>query len=142
VKDITGDVHVEGRQAEIYQIDMDHAAKVLSMQEDESKIQEAIEVVTTAKLITEVISAVSEIVNAADIVPTKNTVVVPTVTVVPVKVNVPSTRRRRGVAIRDPEEESSIKTPTKIKSKDKGKGIMVEEPKPMKKKQQVELDEA
>nr|GFC77324.1 hypothetical protein [Tanacetum cinerariifolium] len=46
------------------------------------------------------------------------------------------------VVIRDPKEESSVKTPTKTKSKDKGKGIMVEEPKPMKKKQQVELDEA
>nr|GEV83584.1 hypothetical protein [Tanacetum cinerariifolium] len=60
----------------------------------------------------------------------------------PVKVVVPSTRRRRGVVIRDPKEESFAKTPTETKSKDKGKGIMVEEPKPMKKKQQVELDEA
>nr|GEW89982.1 hypothetical protein [Tanacetum cinerariifolium] len=34
-----------------------------------------------------------------------------------------------------------LSTPTKTKSKDKGKGIMVEEPKPLKKKQQVELDE-
>nr|GEU50297.1 hypothetical protein [Tanacetum cinerariifolium] len=41
-----------------------------------------------------------------------------------------------------PTEESSAKTPTETKSKDKGKGIMVEEPKPIKKKQQVELDEA
>nr|GEU87352.1 reverse transcriptase domain-containing protein [Tanacetum cinerariifolium] len=60
----------------------------------------------------------------------------------PVKVVVPSTRRRRGVVIRDPEEKSSTKTPIETKSKDKGKGIMVEEPKPIKKKQQVELDEA
>nr|GEX22649.1 hypothetical protein [Tanacetum cinerariifolium] len=66
-----------------------------------------------------------------------------------VKVTVPFTRRRRGVVIRDRgvvirdlEEESSAKTPTETKSKDKGKGIMVEEPKPIKKKQQVELDEA
>nr|GEV47471.1 hypothetical protein [Tanacetum cinerariifolium] len=42
---------------------------------------------------------------------------------------------------RDPEEESSAKTPAETKSKDKSKGIMVEEPKPMKKKQQVEMDE-
>nr|GEZ06844.1 hypothetical protein [Tanacetum cinerariifolium] len=70
--------------------------------------------------------------------------VVPIVTATPVKVAVPSTRRRRGVVIGDPEEESSAKTPTETKSKDKdkGKGIMVEEPKLMKKKQQVELDEA
>nr|GFA82329.1 hypothetical protein [Tanacetum cinerariifolium] len=43
--------------------------------------------------------------------------------------------------IRDPEEESSEKTPTETKSKDKGKGILVEEPKPIKKKQQVKMDE-
>nr|GEY46250.1 hypothetical protein [Tanacetum cinerariifolium] len=39
-------------------------------------------------------------------------------------------------------EKETEETPTKTKSKDKGKGIMVEEPKPIKKKQQVELDEA
>nr|GEV18636.1 retrovirus-related Pol polyprotein from transposon TNT 1-94 [Tanacetum cinerariifolium] len=148
VKDITGDAQVEGRQVEIYQIDMDHAAKVLSMQEDEPEIQEAVEVVTTAKLITEVVAAVSETVSAAAVVPAAITktisiaAVVPTVTAAPVKVAVLSTKRRRGVVIRDPEEESSAKTPTETKSKDKGKGIRVEEPKPMKKKQQVELDEA
>nr|GEV60129.1 hypothetical protein [Tanacetum cinerariifolium] len=43
--------------------------------------------------------------------------------------------------IRDPEEESSEKTPTETKSKNKGKGILVEEPKPIKKKQQVEMEE-
>nr|GEU82928.1 hypothetical protein [Tanacetum cinerariifolium] len=111
VKDITGDAQVEGRQADIYQINMDHAVKVL------------------------IIAAVSETVSAADVV------LAATVTPVLVKVVVPSTRRRRGVVIRDPEEESSAKTPTETKSKDKGKGIMVEEPKPIKKKQQVELDE-
>nr|GFB89696.1 hypothetical protein [Tanacetum cinerariifolium] len=48
------------------------------------------------------------------------TAVVPIVTAAPVKVDVPSTRRRRGVVIRDPEEESSAKSPTETKSKDKG----------------------
>nr|GEU77574.1 hypothetical protein [Tanacetum cinerariifolium] len=101
VKDITGDAQVKRRQADIYQIDMDHAAKVLSV---------------------ETVSA--------------------TVTPASVKVDVPFTRQRRRAVVRDPEEESSAKTPTETKSKDKGKGIMVEEPKPIKKKQQVELDEA
>nr|GEX09838.1 retrovirus-related Pol polyprotein from transposon TNT 1-94 [Tanacetum cinerariifolium] len=142
VNDITGDAQVEGRQAEIYQIDMDHAVKVLSMQEDKPEIQEEVEVVTTAKLITKVVTAVSETVNAAPVVPTVTTAVVPTITTASVKVVVPSTRRRRGVIIKDLEEESSAKTPTETKSIDKGKGIMVEEPKPLKKKQQVELDEA
>nr|GEY13176.1 hypothetical protein [Tanacetum cinerariifolium] len=42
----------------------------------------------------------------------------------------------------DLEKESSAKTPTETKSKDKGEGIMVEESIPIKRKQQVELDEA
>nr|GEW14911.1 hypothetical protein [Tanacetum cinerariifolium] len=108
-------------------------------QEDEPEVQEVVEVVTTAKLITEVVAAISESVSAAS----ATTAVVPTATITaaPVRVAAASTRRRKRVVIRDPEEESTAKTPAETKSKDKGKGIMVEEPKPMKKKQQVELDE-
>nr|GFA00694.1 hypothetical protein [Tanacetum cinerariifolium] len=104
---VAGDEQVKGRQAEIYQIDMDHASKVLSMQEDESEVQEAVEVVTTAKLITKVVAAVSESVTSASA----------TIEAIPAA------------------------TITAAPSKDKGKGIMVEEPKPMKKKQQVKMDE-
>nr|GEX28710.1 reverse transcriptase domain-containing protein [Tanacetum cinerariifolium] len=43
-----------GRQAEIYKIDIDHASKVLSMQEDKPEVQEVVDVVTTVKLITEI----------------------------------------------------------------------------------------
>nr|GEZ73479.1 hypothetical protein [Tanacetum cinerariifolium] len=43
--------------AEIYHLDLDHPSKVLSMQEDDLKVQEVVEVVTTAKLITEVVTA-------------------------------------------------------------------------------------
>nr|GFA82453.1 hypothetical protein [Tanacetum cinerariifolium] len=51
------------------------------------------------------------------------------------------TRRRKGVIIRDPEEELPLKTPAETpKVKDKGKGILVETPKPMKKKDQIEMD--
>nr|GEZ76175.1 E-beta-farnesene synthase [Tanacetum cinerariifolium] len=51
------------------------------------------------------------------------------------------TRRRKGVIIRDPEEELSSKTPAETpKLKDKGKGILIKTPKPMKKKDQIELD--
>nr|GEX55702.1 hypothetical protein [Tanacetum cinerariifolium] len=113
-----GDAQVEGRQADIYHIDMDHATKVLK-----------------------VVVAVSETVSVAAVVQADVPAAVMT-TAASVKVVVPSTRRRRGVVIRDPEEESSLKTPTETKSKDMGKGIMVEEPKPIKKKQQVELDKA
>nr|GFA37131.1 hypothetical protein [Tanacetum cinerariifolium] len=65
-------VDIQGRKAEsraeIYKIDLDHANKVLSMQEDESEpaeVQEVVDVVTTAKIITEVVTAASETINAA-----------------------------------------------------------------------------
>nr|GFA55245.1 hypothetical protein [Tanacetum cinerariifolium] len=49
VKDIVDSAQVEGRQADkqakIYQIDLDHPSKVVSMQEDDSEVQEAVEVV-------------------------------------------------------------------------------------------------
>nr|GEW53110.1 hypothetical protein [Tanacetum cinerariifolium] len=73
-----------------------------------------------------VVAAVSETVSAAAVVPPAVSETVSAAAVVPT----------------DPEEESSAKTPTETMSKDKGKGIMVEEPKLMKKKQQVELGEA
>nr|GFD03097.1 hypothetical protein [Tanacetum cinerariifolium] len=68
VVDQEKDAEIEGRhgdkQAEIYNIDLDHSLKVLSMQED-TEVQEAVEVVTTAKLITEVVTAVATQVAAA-----------------------------------------------------------------------------
>nr|GEZ86943.1 uncharacterized mitochondrial protein AtMg00810-like [Tanacetum cinerariifolium] len=65
-KNSDGDDQVKGRQAEIYQINMDHPSKVLSMQEDEpAEVEEVVEVVTTAKLITEVVAAASKSVSAA-----------------------------------------------------------------------------
>nr|GFB86272.1 hypothetical protein [Tanacetum cinerariifolium] len=61
VVDHKKDAGVEGRhadkQAEIYNIDLDHSSKVLSMQEDDTEVQEAVEVVTTTKLIIEVVIA-------------------------------------------------------------------------------------
>nr|GEW55330.1 hypothetical protein [Tanacetum cinerariifolium] len=84
-------------------------------EKDESKpakVQEVVEVVTTAKLITEVVTAASETITAARVV------------------------------IRDPQKESTTSTiiPAETQSKDKGKRIMVEEPKPLKKQQQIEQD--
>nr|GEX65533.1 retrotransposon protein, putative, unclassified [Tanacetum cinerariifolium] len=59
------------------------------------------------------------------------------------KVAAAPSRRMKGVFVMDPEEESTTSSiiPADTKSKDKGKGIMVEEPKPLKKKQQIEMDE-
>nr|GEZ60949.1 hypothetical protein [Tanacetum cinerariifolium] len=45
------------KQAKIYHIDLDHSSKVLSMQEDDLEVQEVVKVVTTAKLITDVVTA-------------------------------------------------------------------------------------
>nr|GFD47979.1 hypothetical protein [Tanacetum cinerariifolium] len=58
----------------------------------------------------------------------------------PARVTAAPSRKRKGVIIRDPEEELTTSTiiPVETKSKDKGKGILVEEPKPLKKKQQIE----
>nr|GEY50162.1 putative ribonuclease H-like domain-containing protein [Tanacetum cinerariifolium] len=52
-----------------------------------------------------------------------------------------STRRRKGIVIRDPEEELPSDTPNETpRVKDKGKGILIEASKPMKKKDQIEMD--
>nr|GFC80935.1 hypothetical protein [Tanacetum cinerariifolium] len=52
-----------------------------------------------------------------------------------------STRRRKGVIIRDPKEELHTDTPAETPTvKDKGNGILIEDPKPMKKKDQIEMD--
>nr|GEX38819.1 hypothetical protein [Tanacetum cinerariifolium] len=151
--DVKESAQDQGRQAEshaeIYKIDMDHANKVLSMQEDKTKpseVQEVVDVVTTAKLITKVVTAASETITAASVNITADEAQVPTVTLIatPEKVTVGPSRRRKGVVIRDPEKESTTSTiiPAETKSKDKGKGILVEEPKPLKKKKkQIEQDE-
>nr|GEY14263.1 xylulose kinase-1 [Tanacetum cinerariifolium] len=147
---VVEDDQAQGRQAEsqteIYKIDLDHASKVQSMQEDEpAEVQEVLDVVTTAKLITKVVTAASETVTTASTIisAAEPQFTAATIIVAPVRVVAASTKRRKGVVIMDPEEESttSLVIPADTKSKDKVKGIMVEEPKPLKKKQQVEMDE-
>nr|GEZ51671.1 hypothetical protein [Tanacetum cinerariifolium] len=123
--------------AEIYHLDLDHSSNVLIMQEDDSEVQEVVEVVTTAKLITDVVTAASQVSAASvTISAAKPSIPAAALTVVAAYI-----RRRKGVIIRDPEEELSLKTPDEtLKLKDKGKGILIETPKPMKKKDQIELD--
>nr|GFA64814.1 hypothetical protein [Tanacetum cinerariifolium] len=104
---------------------LEHAQKVLSIQDDKeepAKLKEVIKVVTTAKLMSEVVTVAATTITATPSV----------------------ARRRKGIVIRDPEETA---TPSVIvhfepKSKDKGKGILVKEPKPLKKQVQIEQDEA
>nr|GEX59256.1 retrovirus-related Pol polyprotein from transposon TNT 1-94 [Tanacetum cinerariifolium] len=115
----------------------DEGIELVKDAEDDSEVQEVVEVVTTAKIITDVVTAVASQVSAASatIPPAKPSIpaVAPTV--------VAAYTRRKGVIIRDPEEEVSLKTPAETPGlKDKGKGILVESPKPMKKKDQIELD--
>nr|GFB37320.1 hypothetical protein [Tanacetum cinerariifolium] len=111
------DAEVEGRhadkQAEIYNIDLDHSSKVLSMQEDDTEVVAASTPILTAKPKILKIAAAPAV----------------------------STRKRKGVIIRDPEEELHSDTPAEtLKVKDKGKGILIEDLKPLKKKDQIEMD--
>nr|GEV17829.1 hypothetical protein [Tanacetum cinerariifolium] len=141
VTDQEKDAEVEGRhadkQAEIYNIDLDHSSKVLSMQEDDTEVQEAVEIVSTAKLMTEVVTAAAtQVVAASTPIPAVKPKIL-NITAAPAV----STRRRKGVVIRDPEEELTSDTLVEtLKVKDKGKGILIEAPKLIKKKDQIEMD--
>nr|GEZ82984.1 hypothetical protein [Tanacetum cinerariifolium] len=125
--EIENDAEVQGRleesQNQIYKIDLKHADKVLSMHDDEldpAELKKVVKVVTTAKLMTELVTAAAATITAATTLIT----------------DAPSAaRRRKEVVIRDPKKTAtpSIIIHSELKSKDKGKEIMVEEPKPLKK---------
>nr|GFB70633.1 hypothetical protein [Tanacetum cinerariifolium] len=141
VVDQEKDAEIEGwqadTQAEIYNIDLDHSSKVLSMQEDDAEVQEAIEIVTTAKLMTEVVTAAAtQVVAASTPIPAAKPAVVvvsthisaakpaakPKVLKIVVAAPPVSTRKRKGVIIRDLEEELHDDTSAETFSvKDKGK---------------------
>nr|GFA75621.1 hypothetical protein [Tanacetum cinerariifolium] len=110
-----------------------------------AEVQEVVDFVTTSKIITEVVTTTSETVTVASEIITTAEAQVPaaTHTVAPTRGVAAPSKRRKGVVIRDLKEESttSIIIPAETKSKDKDKGILVEEPKPLKKKQQIEQDE-
>nr|GEZ57958.1 hypothetical protein [Tanacetum cinerariifolium] len=119
----------EESQAQVYHIDLEHVDKVLSIQDDETepvKLKEVIEVVTTAKLMTEVVTAVA------------------TITAAPSAV-----RRRKGVVIKDHKEIANPSIIVHSESfrvveieEDWRKVILVEEPKPLKKQELIKQDEA
>nr|GEU50528.1 putative ribonuclease H-like domain-containing protein [Tanacetum cinerariifolium] len=144
--DVQVNVDIQGRiaksQAEIYKIDLDYANKVLSMQEEESKpveLQEVVDIVTTAKIINEVITAASTTNTAVDVLVTATIT-----TAAPSRLTAAPSKRTKGVVIRDPEESTTTTSTivySEAKSKDKGKGILVEEPKPLKKQAQIEQNE-
>nr|GEY21673.1 hypothetical protein [Tanacetum cinerariifolium] len=113
--------------------DVDDAVKDAEIEDNDevepAELQELVEVVTTTKLITEVVTAASATIP----------VDAPTLTTAP-----SAARRRKGVVIKYLEETAtpSIIIHSEAKSKDKGKGILVEEPKPLKKQAQIKQDEA
>nr|GEW37286.1 hypothetical protein [Tanacetum cinerariifolium] len=117
-------------QAKVYHLDLEHAKKVLSMQDtdeaESAEVEEVIEVVTAAKLMTEVVTTAATTITIAQVP----------------KASAP--RRRKGVVIHDLEETAaaSVIVHSEVKSKDKGKGILIEEPKPLKQKAQIKQDEA
>nr|GFC19965.1 hypothetical protein [Tanacetum cinerariifolium] len=81
-------------QAEIYNIDLDHSSKVLSIQEDDAEVQEAVEIVTTAKLMTEVVTTATTQVVAAS---TPKPAAKPKVLKIVPAASAVSTRKRKGV---------------------------------------------
>nr|GFB42839.1 hypothetical protein [Tanacetum cinerariifolium] len=113
--------------------------------EDEGIELDVVKVVTTSKLITKVVNAATSQVSAVS-----TTIPAASVTIPTAKLSIPAAaptvvaayiRKRKRVTIRDPEEELPLKTPAETpKVKDKGKGILVDTPKPMKKKDQIEMD--
>nr|GEX84776.1 putative ribonuclease H-like domain-containing protein [Tanacetum cinerariifolium] len=90
-----------------------------------AKVEKVIEVVTAAKLMTEIVTTDAITINDAQVP----------------KVSAP--RRRRGVVIQDLKETATASyiVHSKVKSKDKGEGILIEEPKPLKRKAQIEQDD-
>nr|GEY64579.1 hypothetical protein [Tanacetum cinerariifolium] len=94
-KEIDADVQgrLEESQEKVYHLDLEHAEKVLSMQDtnaaEPAEVKKVIKVVTAAKLMTEVVTT---------------TVTTITVAQVP-KASAP--RRKKGVVIHDPEETAT-----------------------------------
>nr|GFD48113.1 hypothetical protein [Tanacetum cinerariifolium] len=77
------------------------------MQEDDTEVQEAVKVVTTAKLITKVVTAAAtQVVVASSPIPAAKPKILKIAATPAV-----STRRRKRVVIRDPEEELHTDTP-------------------------------
>nr|GEY75982.1 hypothetical protein [Tanacetum cinerariifolium] len=111
--EVTMDADVQGRleesQSKVYHLDLEHAEKILSMQDNDeaepAEVKEVIEVVIAAKLMTEVVTIVATPITNAQVP----------------KASAP--RRRRGVIIQDLEETAtaSVIMHSEAKTKDKGK---------------------
>nr|GEY46491.1 hypothetical protein [Tanacetum cinerariifolium] len=114
--------------------------------------EEVVEVVTTAKMIIDVVGDAAHVTTAiADIpVSAAETIVTttPTNTAESIKINVEVTQppKRKGVMIQESEEATTTKTSSsqqpQVQDKGKGKAKLIEEPKmPKKRKHQIRVDE-
>nr|GEU74898.1 hypothetical protein [Tanacetum cinerariifolium] len=113
----------------IAKIDKDDVVVLMDEKEEDEKVEEAKVVESAQNFASETVTAASAIIPTAE-----PQVPAATLTAAP-------SRKRKGVVIRDPEEESTTSTIIpETKSKDKGKRILVYEAKPLKKKQQIEMD--
>nr|GEV56452.1 hypothetical protein [Tanacetum cinerariifolium] len=126
--DVNENADIQGRtsesQAQIYKIDLEHANKVLSMKNEEeselAELQEVVDIVTTAKIITKVVTAASTTITATDVlIPAATTTVALKLTAAP-------SRRTKGVVIRD-HEESTTTTSTIIHSEAKSKDKVIDD---------------
>nr|GEV46040.1 reverse transcriptase domain-containing protein [Tanacetum cinerariifolium] len=114
------------QRGEIAKLDVDEDVTLDTNEVDLAEVEEVLEVVTAAKLMTEVVTTAAPITTVAQVP----------------KASAP--RRRRGFVIQDPEETAttSVIVHTEVKPKDKGKGILIEEPKHLKGQAQIDMDEA
>nr|GEU85510.1 uncharacterized mitochondrial protein AtMg00810-like [Tanacetum cinerariifolium] len=134
VAEVKMNASIQGRmvesQAKVYNLDLHHSKKVLSMQDideaEPAKVEEVLEVVTATKLMIEVVTTAAPITTTAQVAKTS------------------ASRRKRGIVIQYPKETAaaSVIVHIKVKPNDKGKGILIKEPKPLKGQAQIDMDEA
>nr|GFA88479.1 hypothetical protein [Tanacetum cinerariifolium] len=123
VKEIEKELIDADKDVTLEEVEVDKNDEIEDNADDDElepvELKKVVEVVTTTKLMTEVVTVVATI--------TATTITAATITAAP-----SAARRRKGVVIRDPKKTatSSIIIHTEPKSKDKGKRIMVQEPKP------------
>nr|GEX48789.1 uncharacterized mitochondrial protein AtMg00810-like [Tanacetum cinerariifolium] len=133
--------NIDADEDVVLEINLEYANKVLSMQDEEesepAKLQEVVDVVTTPKIITDVVTAASKTITAVDVL------ILAATTAAALTLTATPSRRAKVVVIRDSEESTTPSTiiHSEAKSNDKGKGILVEEPKPLKKQAQIKQDE-
>nr|GFC03273.1 hypothetical protein [Tanacetum cinerariifolium] len=102
--DYMEDVFNQGRM--IDDLDKDEGIELV-FDQDDSEVQEVVKVVNTAKLITDVVTTASQVTAASATISAAK----PSIPAAALTIVATYTRRRKGVIIKDPEEELSLKTP-------------------------------